>query len=62
MVCETLQRGRAVVFTATARRHTGDRLITGAMLKHGHESAKYASALTAEPRLSALSLSYVLSF
>jgi len=51
-----------VVFTATARRHTGDRLITGAMLKHGHESAKYASALTAEPRLSALSLSYVLSF
>ena len=35
----------------TARHHTGDRLGTGAMLKHGHQSAKYASALTAETRL-----------
>jgi hypothetical protein len=50
MVCETLQRGRAADSTSTTRRQIGDRLVTRAMLKHGHKSAKYASALTAESR------------
>ena len=43
-------------FEIDAHHQTGDRLITGAMLKHGHKSAKYVSALTAEPRLLILSL------
>jgi len=51
MVCETLQRGRAADTTSTTRRQTVDRLVTGAMLKHGHKSTKYVSALTAESRL-----------
>ena len=45
-----LPSGRAADTTSTTRRQTSDRLVTGAMLKHGHKSAKYASALTAESR------------
>jgi hypothetical protein len=50
MVCETLQRGRTADLRSAARRQTGDRLITGAMLKDGHKSTKQASALTVESR------------
>jgi hypothetical protein len=59
---ESLPRGRTAGFTPAARRQTGDRLRTGAMRKHGHKSARFASALTAEPRLPALSPGLALSF
>src|ERR1017187_9205138 len=49
---------RAAGWTPPARRQTGDRLVTGAMLKRGHKSPICASALTAESRLSVISRNF----